>query len=84
MSSSLWGETSYLLARKALSKVPYLCNPSIEPEFLLAIAIKLQSHVYSRLEPISTANLTVLLRGVAAKNGHILLVGSQFGADMLM
>ena len=66
-------------------QVPYLLAESdMEPEFLLSIAVKLQSHVYSRLEPISTANLTVLLRGVAAKNGHILLVGSHFGADMLM
>ena len=42
MSTSLWAETSYLVARRSLQTVQYLADPSVEPEFLLASARRAQ------------------------------------------
>jgi len=85
MSTSLWGETSYVVAKRSLHRVPYLADPRVEPEFLLAIAVKLRLFVYSRLEQVpANIGLTVLQRGVAARRGHVMLQGSCLGSDMIL
>ena len=49
MSTSLWGETCYLVAKRSLSQVPYLvASPDVEPEFLLAVSTKLKEMVRPR------------------------------------
>ena len=76
MSTSLWGETSYAVAKRTLRTVYYLAHPDLEPEFLLSISIRFKLMVFSRLEAIPVVNLSVLQCGVAARNGHILLTGT--------
>ena len=84
MSNSLWGETSYVVAKRSLQRIYYLAHPDVEPEFLLTIATRLKLFVYSRLEPITCANLTVVQRGVAAKKGNIIVAGGCFGSDIIL
>jgi hypothetical protein len=84
MSTSLWGETSYILAKRSFAQVPYLSDTRVEPEYLLAVAVKFKRMVFSRLEPVSGASLTVLQRGVLAKSGSIKIVGSALGIDMIL
>ena len=49
MSTSLWGETSYFVAKRSLSQVPYLSGGDVEPEFLLSVSTKLKGRVTSPL-----------------------------------
>jgi hypothetical protein len=84
LSKSLWGETSHFVAKRSLSQVAYLCDPDLEPDFLLAVAVKFSMMVYSRLEPIPVRNLTVVRRGVCAKNGRVMLAGAALGTDVVM
>jgi len=85
MTARLRGDASLELARSALAKVSYF-EPLVEqePEFLANVALGLCVSMYCPRENIPSINLTIIERGIGAKNGRILMAGSCFGEDMIL
>ena len=84
MSTRLRGDAAYRMCQYHLRSVPFLVDPSLEPEFMCHLAIKFRTCVYSRLERVPCTDLFIVERGVVAKRGHLGLAGACFGKDVIL
>ncbi len=65
-------------------QVPYFAGGNLEDEFLASAAMQLTTTVYCRSEFISVESLSVIERGIAAKDGRIATKGTCLGDDMVL
>ena len=84
MSNRLRGDTALVVAKKVLGRVYYFGDPEIEPDFLANVALLLRLSMFCPREYIPCTNLTIIERGIGAKNGLIAIVGHCFGHDMIV
>ena len=65
-------------------KVPYFSGGGLEDDFLASAALSLKTRIFCRSEYIPMDALSVVERGIAAKNGRIKTRGSVLGEDMVL
>ena len=70
------------MSGEMLKHVWYLCD--LEPECLVELSLKMSRAVYAPREKIPADRLCILMRGVAAKAGNILTVGSTWCEDVIV
>jgi len=87
MSPLLRGETALNMAGNSISNLPYfvgLPEGAVEQEFLASTAISMSVAMYSLREYIPVEDLTLVERGIAAKEGRLMTKGAYAGSDMIL
>lgn len=87
MSARLKADAALCWANATLMRVPYFTVGGrfpIEDEFLASAALTLKTKIFCRSEYIPVECLSVVERGIAAKNGRIQTKGSCLGQDMVL
>ena len=83
-SAQLKAQAALHWAHESLVRVPYFKKGTVEDEFLASAALALRPRVVCRTETIAVDSLTVIERGIAAREGRIFTKGSCLGTDMVL
>lgn len=84
MSPLLRGEAALRVANKSLKRLPFFRMESVEEEFLASAALSMRVAIYSIREYLPSDHLTIIERGIAAKEGRLKIKGTSFGFDMVI
>lgn len=84
MSPLLRGEAALRVAEQSICRLPYFALEQVESGFLATAALKLQVGTYSLREYLPIENLTIIERGIAAREGRLRVKGSCLGHDMIL
>ena len=84
MSPLLRGEAALRVARQSIGKLPYFSPHEVESAFLATAALKMKVAIYSLREYVPIQHLTIIERGIAAKEGRLKIKGGAIGMDMIL
>ena len=84
MSPLLRGEAALRVAAQSIGKLPYFGPDQVESAFLATAALKMRVAIYSLREYIPIRHLTIIERGIAAKEGRLQVKGTAIGHDMIL
>ena len=84
MSTQLRGDTALKIGQHTLSRVSYFSLDHVEKEFMSVVALNLHGAVYEAREVLPTVDLTVVMKGMAARKLRIFSKGSILGADCVI
>ena len=84
MSVQLRGDTAVKIGMTTLSRVWYFSLDAVEKEFLAVVALNLYGAVYDVREVLPTIDLTVIMKGMAARKLRIFAKGATLGTDCVI
>ena len=84
MSPLLRGEAALRVAAQSIARLPYFSADQVESGFLATAALKMKTAVYSLREYVPIQNLTIIERGIAAREGRLRVKGTCIGHDMIL
>ena len=84
MSTQLRGDTALKIGQHTLSRVSYFSLDHVEKEFMSVVALNLHGAIYEAREVLPTVDLTVVMKGMAARKLRIFSKGSILGADCVI
>ena len=84
MSPLLRGEAALRVAAQSIGKLPYFAADQVEHAFLATAALKMKTGVYSLREHLPIYHLTIIERGIAAREGRLMVKGTCLGHDMIL
>ena len=84
MSVQLRGDTALKIGMTNLKTVWYFSLDAVEKEFLAVVALNLYGAVYDVKEVLPTVDLTVVMKGMAARKLRIYTKGATLGTDCVI
>lgn len=83
-SVQLRGDTALKIGIVTLERVWYFSLAAVEKEFLAVVALNLSGAVYEARETLPTVDLTVVMKGMAARRLRIHSKGTVLGTDCVI
>ena len=84
MSVQLRGDTALKIGMSTLQQVWYFSLDCVEKEFLAVVALNLYGAVYEAREVLPTVDLTVIMKGMAARKLKLFTKGATLGTDCVI